>query len=79
MRADVRSNTAPTGSSFDLTSGYITLAESQASGSSSTFELVDNAPASASCAAEVTSQNTGSVGVVGGCALIAGPIALPPP
>jgi hypothetical protein len=74
VRSDIRGNTVPAGSSFDFTTGYITLTES----STSVLELVDNPPASANAAAELSSQNTGSTGTVGTISLIAGPISTPP-
>jgi hypothetical protein len=35
------------------------------------------APISGTCATELAATNTGSTGVLGGCALIAGPISTP--
>jgi len=80
VRSDVRGNTVPSGSAFDLTSGYITVAQSQASGSSSTHQLVDNpaGPAGQTPAQQLAGSNTGSTGVIGGVSLIPGPINLPP-
>jgi hypothetical protein len=77
VRADVRGNTVPTATdNTDVAgNGYLQLAET----STSTSELVDTtAPISGSCASELAGTNTGSVSVLGGCALIAGPINTPP-
>ena len=80
VRSDVPGNTVPSGSAFDLSTGYITIAESQASGNSSNHQLVDNpaGPAGQTPAQQLAGANTGSTGVVGGASLIAGPINLPP-
>jgi hypothetical protein len=80
VRSDVRGNTVPSGTAFDLSTGFITLAESQAVGSSSTHELVDNpaGPGGQTAAQQLAGANTGSTGVVGGVSLIAGPISTPP-
>lgn len=74
LRADVRANTVPAGSSFDLGTGFLALIETGAS----TLQLVDSAPASADCAGQLASTNTGSTSASTGCALIAGPIGTPP-
>ncbi|MCI0365367.1 MAG: hypothetical protein L0219_15975, partial [Phycisphaerales bacterium] len=75
VRSDVRGNTVPnTNDATDLLAQYLELVES----STSTLELVDTSPASPSCAQQLISTNTGSTGVLGGCALIAGPITTPP-
>jgi hypothetical protein len=75
VRSDVRSNTVPSGTNVtDLLTTYLELVES----SSSTLQLVDTAPASADCTAQLTSTNTGSASATSGCALIAGPINTPP-
>jgi hypothetical protein len=75
VRTDVRGNTVPTATdATDLNTTYIILAES----STSTLELVDStAPISGTCASELAATNTGSTSVLGGCALIAGPIDTP--
>lgn len=75
VRADVRANVVPaTSDATDLLTSYLELVES----STSTLELVDStAPISGSCASELAATNTGSTGVLGGCALIAGPISTP--
>ena len=74
LRSDIRSNTVPAGGTFDLLATYICVVET----STSVSELVDTAPASASCTAQLTSTNTGSASASPGCALIAGPISTPP-
>ena len=75
VRSDVRGNTVPAGTNVvDLSNTYLQLVES----STSTLELVDTtSPISGSCATELAATNTGSTSVVGGCALIAGPISTP--
>jgi hypothetical protein len=80
VRSDVRGNTVPGGAAFDLTTGYITLAESQASGNSSIHELVDSpaGPGGQTAAQQLAGANSGSAGVLGGVALIPGPIVTPP-
>lgn len=76
VRADVRNNTVPSATDVtDLLNTYLELVES----STSTLELVDTtAPISGTCASELAATNTGSSGVLGGCALIIGPIDTPP-
>jgi hypothetical protein len=76
VRSNVRDNTVPAGTDVtDLLNTYLELVET----SSSTLELVDTtAPISGTCASELAATNTGSTGVLGGCALIAGPINTPP-
>jgi hypothetical protein len=73
-RSDVRGNTVPAGATFDLLPTFISLVETGASA----LSLVDTAPASATCTAQLTSTNTGSASASAGCALIAGPIVTPP-
>ena len=75
VRSDVRGNTVPSGTDVaDLLNTYLALIES----SSSTLELMDTtAPISGTCASELAATNNGSTGVLGGCALIAGPISTP--
>jgi hypothetical protein len=75
VRSDVRLNTVPAATDVtDLLNTYIQLVES----STSTLELVDTtAPISGTCASELAATNAGSTGVLGGCALIAGPISVP--
>ena len=75
LRADVRSNTVPAGTAFDVLATFIGLAET----GTSTLQLVDTPPASANATAQLTSTNTGSASANAGVALIAGPINLPPP
>ena len=74
VRSDVRGNTTLTGTAFDILTTFICVAET----GTSTSQLVDTAPASASCTAQLTSTNTGSASASAGCALIAGPINTPP-
>jgi len=76
VRSDVRNNIVPAATDVtDLLTTYIELVESGAS----TLELVDTtAPVSGTCASELAGTNTGSTGVLGACALIAGPISTPP-
>jgi hypothetical protein len=76
VRSDVRGNVVPaTNDATDLLTSYVALVES----STSTLELVDStAPISGTCASELAATNTGSTGVLGACALIAGPINTPP-
>jgi hypothetical protein len=74
VRSDVRNNTVPAGTAFDLQSGFLEVVETGAS----TMQLVDSAPASADCAAQLASTNAGSTSASAGCALIAGPIGTPP-
>jgi hypothetical protein len=81
VRADVRGNTVLAGTAFDVLTTFIGLAETSGAAvpaGTSTLELVDTAPASASCTAQLTSTNTGSASANAGCALIAGPINTPP-
>lgn len=81
VRSDVRLNTVPAGTAFDLLPTHISLVETSGAPSpagTSTLELVDTAPASASCTAQLTSTNTGSASANAGCGLIPGPISTPP-
>ncbi len=71
VRSDIRGNTVPAGSSFDLLPSYIAVVESNGS----TSELVG---AGANCSAQLASTNTGSASADAGCALIPGPITTPP-
>lgn len=71
VRSDVRGNTTPTGTAFDLLSGYIQIVET----GTSTSELVGSG---ATCAAQLASTNTGSTAASAGCAIIPGPISTPP-
>jgi hypothetical protein len=76
LRADVRGNTVPaTPPNGELLSAQLAIIET----STSTFQLVDTGAASASCSAQLTETNTGSSGATAGCALIPGPINMPPP
>lgn len=74
VRSDVRGNNVPAGGTFDLLPTYIALVENAGANKM----LVDVAPASASCTAQVAGANTGSASASGTCALIAGPINVPP-
>jgi len=74
VRSDIRNNVVPAGGTFDLLATYICIVET----STSVSELVDTAPASATCTAQLTSTNTGSASASPGCALIPGPISTPP-
>ncbi len=74
VRSDIRGNTVPAGTAFDLLSTFIAVVET----STSTSQLVDTAPASADCTDQLTSTNTGSASASAGCALIPGPISTPP-
>jgi hypothetical protein len=80
VRADIRGNTVPSVAdtfdypNFDGTGAHLVYVEL----SGATAELVDNAPASASAAAELQSHNTGAVYADATIALIAGPIVTPP-
>lgn len=74
VRSDVRGNTVLSGTAFDVVTTFIGVVET----GTSTSQLVDTAPASASCTAQLTSTNTGSASANAGCALIAGPITTPP-
>jgi hypothetical protein len=83
VRADIRLNTVPGSSCFDLTSGCLQYYEYDGDGTAGEGQdgigqLVDTAPASANADAQLSSTNTGSVGSFG-IALIAGPINTPPP
>jgi hypothetical protein len=73
-RSDVRTNTVPSGATFDLLPTFLNLVETGAS----SLSLIDTPPASATCTAQLTSTNTGSASASAGCALIAGPINTPP-
>lgn len=74
VRSDVRGNTVPAGTAFDVVTTYIGVVET----GTSTSQLVDTAPASGSCTAQLTSTNTGSASANAGCSLIPGPISTPP-
>lgn len=74
VRSDIRGNTVPAGGTFEVLPTYIALVET----STSTSELVDTPAASATCTDQLTSTNTGSASASAGCALIAGPLSVPP-
>jgi hypothetical protein len=75
MRSDVRGNTVPAGAAVDSLPTFLIVDEVAAAAEA---QLVDTAPASANCTAQLTSTNTGSSSAASGCALIAGPISTPP-
>ncbi len=75
VRADIRGNIVPAGAAIDTLPTFLALAEVVATAEA---QLVDTAPASANCTAQLTSTNTGSASADAGCALIAGPINTPP-
>jgi hypothetical protein len=75
-RFDVRGNTVPSGGTvFDVFNANLIVDEVVSAASA---QIVDTAPASANCTAQLTSTNTGSAEANTGCALIAGPINTPP-
>ncbi len=74
LRADIRANTVPTGTAFDVITTFIGAVET----GTSTLQLVDTAPANATCTEQLTSTNTGSASANAGCSLIPGPITTPP-
>jgi hypothetical protein len=79
LRADVRGNTVPaTPPNGELVAAQLALIRTNANGVNSTFQLVDNAPASADAASEVASHNTGSTATSGAITLIPRPIVTPP-
>jgi hypothetical protein len=74
VRTDMRGNTVPVGSAFDLTSGFISMART----STSNFFHRDFAPTgAANAAAELSANNAGSVGALGSIILITTAINLP--
>ncbi|HXT23172.1 MAG TPA: hypothetical protein VN923_20655, partial [Thermoanaerobaculia bacterium] len=76
LRADIRLNTVPTSPPVvDLYPSYLIFDEVAAAAEA---QLVDTAPASATCDAQLDSTNTGSATAGATCALIAGPISTPP-
>jgi Bacterial cadherin-like domain/Bacterial Ig domain/IPTL-CTERM motif len=75
MRSDVRGNTVPAGAAVDSLPTFLIVDEVAAAAEA---QLVDTAPASANCTAQLTSTNTGSSSAAAGCALIAGSISTPP-
>ncbi len=77
IRANVHDNTVPSGTASDLGAGFLHLQQTQQT-ATTTLQLVDNAPASATAAAELSSHNTGSTSTSGTISLIAGPINTPP-
>ena len=74
VRSDVRLNTVPAGAAIDSFPTFLIVDEVAAAAEA---QLVDTAPASANCTAQLTSTNTGSASAHAGCALIAGPINTP--
>jgi len=77
VRADIRSNTLPNATVFDLLSTNIGFYEYDAAGGHGIGQLVDTPPASADATGQLTSTNTGSASAFG-IALIPGPIRVPP-
>ncbi|HET7219900.1 MAG TPA: putative Ig domain-containing protein, partial [Vicinamibacterales bacterium] len=75
VRTDVHGNTVPSGTAFDALSSFLIVDEVVPA---AVAQLVDTAPANASCAAQLASANTGSADAAAGCALIAGPLNTPP-
>jgi hypothetical protein len=73
VRTDVRGNTVPAGATTDLLPTYLAMVRSSAS----TLQLIDTAPPSANCTAQLLSTNTGSASANAGCTLIPGPISTP--
>jgi hypothetical protein len=76
LRTDIRGNTVPAGAAVDSLPTFLALDEVVPAAA---CQLVDTAPASANATAQLTSTNTGSASAAAGCALIPGPINLPPP
>ena len=77
VRADIRGNTVPAGTPFDLLSTNLAFYEYDAANGHGIGQLVDTPPASADATAQLTSTNTGSASAFG-IALIPGPITTPP-
>jgi hypothetical protein len=77
VRADLRGNTVPATTAFDLLSTQLAYYEYDGAGSHGIGQLVDTPPASADATAQLTSTNTGTASAFG-VALIAGPINTPP-
>jgi Bacterial Ig domain len=75
MRSDVRGNTVPAGAAVDSLPTFLIIDEVATSAEA---QLVDTAPASSNCTAQLASTNTGSSSAAAGCALIAGPISTSP-
>ena len=71
LRADIRGNTVPTGTAYDVITTFIGAVETGAS----TLQLVGTSP---TCTAQLTGTNTGSASANAGCSLIPGPITTPP-
>ncbi|MCW2672744.1 MAG: Cadherin, partial [Frankiales bacterium] len=74
LRADIRGNTVPAGTTFDSLPTFLALDKVVAA---AVCQLVDTAPASADATAQLTSTNTGSASAAAGCTLIAGPLNTP--
>jgi hypothetical protein len=75
VRSDIRLNTVPAGVAFDVLPTFLIFDEVVPAAEA---QLVDTAPASATCTDQLTSTNTGSASGASGCALIGGPINTPP-
>ena len=71
LRADIRGNTVPTGTSFDVIATFIGVVESN----TSTCQVVGTG---ANPTAVLTANNTGSASANAGCSLTPGPITTPP-
>ena len=71
LRADIRNNTVPTGTSFDVIATFIGVVESN----TSTCQVVGTG---ANPTAVLTANNTGSASANAGCSLTPGPITTPP-
>lgn len=77
VRADIRNNTVPSTTAFDLLTSQIAFYEYDQAGAHGIGQLVDTAPANADATAQLTSTNTGSASAFG-ISLIPGPITTPP-
>lgn len=75
LSADIRGSTVPAGVAADLLPTFLALDKP---GAVSVCQLVDSPPGSADATAQLTSTNTGRASAAAGCALIAGPITIPP-
>ncbi len=77
VRSDIRGNTVPSGTAFDVLSTFLIAAESEAAGSTSNHQLV-NTSGAGSATNQLTGTNTGSASATAGVSLISGPINTPP-
>jgi hypothetical protein len=78
VNADIRGNTVPNTTVFDLVTTQIGFYEYDAAGGHGIGQLVDTPPANADATTQLTSTNTGTASAFG-VSLISGPINLPPP